>query len=170
MTDTDLLPDEIWIEGIHDAPTNVIYTEEPEWGAARYVRTPSSTRANERGDEVHPCACKFRDDDCIDPCAYHVDLEDGYKRLEKINDELGAKLAKWHNEKIGFTKAAPPQPSPQSDTVAVPREVMEQLWTKAQEIGYHAEMDVLKGKRRGHWIKPVAYEVIALLQPYTKGD
>ena len=35
-------------------------------------------------------------------------MEAGYKRLEKINDELGIKLAKWHNEKIGFT-AAPTQ-------------------------------------------------------------
>ena len=70
--------------------------------------TEQQKTAEPCGDEPHPCACKFKDDECIDPCAYHVDLEAGYKQLEKINDELGIKLAKWHNEKIGFT-AAPTQ-------------------------------------------------------------
>lgn len=76
--------------------------------AAIRMVTEQQKTAEPCGDEPHPCACKFKDDECIDPCAYHVDLEAGYKQLKKINDELGIKLAKWHNEKIGFT-AAPTQ-------------------------------------------------------------
>ena len=47
------------------------------------------------------------------------------------------------------------------------QEFIDQLWTNAQEIAYHAEMDTVKGKRRGHWILPKAMEVIKAVEQYA---
>jgi hypothetical protein len=51
---------------------------------------------------------------------------------------------------------------------ALPESLLETLWTKIQAIAYHAEMDTLKGKRRGHWISPIANEIIELLEQQRK--
>lgn len=53
-------------------------------------------------EEKHPCACVFQDEECIDICCYHQDLEKNYKMAcEKINS-MAIELGRLHNEKLGY--------------------------------------------------------------------
>ncbi len=153
MTDTDLLPD-------GDA------TYLREWGRImRYqadadrinriadrleVSTPSSTLANERGDEA----------------------------IEVFHCPTCTRLTEIENDPCVRCKRKNPQPSPQSDMVAVPREVVEQI-----------ELALNRSKNELHYcvflfeggIRPVMWgdqiqtgelckKALSMLQPYTKGE
>lgn len=113
--------------------------------------------------------CKYNRRECF------ADSIDGLMAFIHYGELLSAGVDQGldHTNSNGEIDGSSPSPrskTPAPDYVMVPRELMQDLWTKAQEVGYHAEMDVLKGKRRGHWIKPVAYEMIELLNPYKADD
>jgi hypothetical protein len=140
--------------------------------------TPSSTRVNERGEVVPGamrCAkCNFRlqrnnmymqsgtigpGDNNTEPCpngcgplwpvTWKEDALEGDKRLMELFEE---------NQKLKAALQHTPQPSPQSDMVAVPREVM----GRVRELLLHADAGF-------DTPYPSIQEALSMLQPYTKG-
>ncbi len=139
MTDTDLLPCreafEAWLDSRHisaDMGANAWgepiyrYTHvQAMWEAWEAASTPSSTRANERGD-----------------------LSDFIKHKQQVIERQMEKHT--------------PQPSPQSDMVAVPREALKDVLCM---IANRLNQDVVEEKSSGK-----LRDAYALLQPYTKGE
>jgi len=131
MTDTDLLPCLIRIANAleYNSWTKQKAASELD-KVIKELRTPSSTRANERGD-----------------------LSDFIKHKQQVIERQMEKHT--------------PQPSPQSDMVAVPREVITDLQGTLNYIA-------VQGKANHPGFAQVARmnaeDAVKRLQPYTKGE
>lgn len=193
MTDTDLLPDEIddalaWWRNCPNEPWNSKYAREiDKLVLVGLENTPSSNRANERGEVVPGamrCAkCNFRlqrnnmymqsgtigpGDNNTEPCpngcgplwpvTWKEDALEGDKRLMELFEE---------NQKLKEALQHTPQPSPQSEMVAVPREVVVQALSMLRECKSDYCHPYFTDR---HGTGPKLIEAIEMLQPYTKGQ
>lgn len=118
------------------------------------TRTPSSTRANERGDDVKVDPWSLKKGDVVYiPVTINRVNQNYFDCDEGIDLTLFAKKMK-HT----------PQPSPQSDMVAVPRKTLDKI------MYFLKYLEGWQGKDGDAVVVEVAEDAIALLQPYTKGE
>ena len=188
MTDTDLLPSSIWLHP-EDAPVDLaIYDSNYDGGCVEYVRTPSSTRANERGDSAQQAFEKWWKERPKKSLTTAQAFISGYEAndVEPNEDIIFKKIMLFLSDMVDMQTCRnltfeifdalqhTPQPSPQSEMVAVPREAIQTLFdvhcNLRDDIGFQINIG-----SRPHGYQSEGYEqawtkVFELLQPYTKGE
>jgi hypothetical protein len=118
--------------------------------------TPSSTRANERGDDSLQAQIAYS--------AYLQQIIEALCHGHPIPEPKGTAV---HHYEMAVAYRKTPQPSPQSEMVAVPREVITDLQGTLNYIA-------VQGKANHPGFAQVARmnaeDAVKRLQPYTKGE
>lgn len=159
MTDTDLLPDEIdnalaWWRNCPNEPWNSKYAREIDKLVLTGLEsTPSSTRANERGDDSLQAQIAYS--------AYLQQIIEALCHGHPIPEPKGTAV---HHYEMAVAYRKTPQPSPQSEMVAVPRKTLDKI------MYFLKYLEGWQGKDGDAVVVEVAEDAIALLQPYTKGE
>lgn len=170
---TDLLPDEIyaaldgsdgtyWVSQRHEAFDRTDNIPQTKYIRADLVSTPSSTRANECciPDAGEPSFVLLGRDKQA-PALVEKWADDREKERPHSTKPTRARLIAKQMREYSGTKH-PPQPSPQSDMVAVPREVVDRVTNILNEVASR-ELGV-------NLIFMQVTKALYLLQPYTKGE